>query len=112
MLKIELAVAAILLLLFIAFSLKRNHLAVKYSVMWLALPMLFVLMVIFSEPLSNLANWLGFELPSNFVFMIVLGLCILLCFGLTLIVSKQRKEIIKLIQELSIIKKEIDEKNK
>lgn len=112
MLKTELIVAAILLLIFIAFSLKKNHLAVKYSMMWLTLPVVFVLMVIFSEPLYGLANFLGFELLSNFVFVVILGLCLLLSFGLTLIVSKQRKEITRLVQEISIIKKELNDKNK
>lgn len=69
-------------------------------------------MVIFSEPLYALADLLGFELLSNFVFVIILGLCLLLCFGLTLIVSKQRKEITRIVQEISILKKELNEKNK
>ena len=80
--------------------------------MWMLLPIVFILVVIFLDPLTQLAKWLGFEVLSNFIFAIIIGLLIMFCFALTIIISKQQKQIIKLIQDLSILKKENSDKKK
>ena len=111
-LKIGMLITALFLFVFIFWMLKRNSLSVKYSVMWLMLPVVFILMVIFSEPLNILANTLGFQLLSNFVFFIILGCLLVLCFLLTIIVSGLKNKINKLVQEVSILKKEMNDKKK
>lgn len=111
-LQIELLVAAVISLFVILFFLKKNRINVKYTVMWLLLPIIFILMLIFPNGIDGLSKFLGFELASNFVFFITLAVVILFCFGLTIIVSKQKKQITKLIQEIAILRREFDEKQK
>lgn len=111
-LQIGMLIAAILLFIFIAIMLKKNSMVVKYSIMWLALPVIFILMVIFLNPLNDFAHWLGFEVLSNFVFFVILGCLLVLCFLLTIILSKQKRQIIRLIQEVSLLKKEQNDKKK
>jgi hypothetical protein len=79
--------------------------SIKSSITWLILPIIFVIIAIFPEPLTKFAHWLGFETLANFIFLITIALLIVLCFFLTLAVSKQQQKITKLIQELSILKK-------
>ena len=103
--QIEMAIAAFFLFIIIMLCLKRNSMSIKNSITWLILPIIFVIIAIFPEPLTEFAHWLGFETLANFIFLITIALLIVLCFFLTLAVSKQQQRITKLIQELSILKK-------
>ncbi len=103
--QIEMIIAAIILFIIIIICLKHNSMSIKNSIAWLLLPIIFVLTAIFPEPLTEFAHWLGFETLANFIFLATIALLIVLCFFLTLTVSKQQQKITKLIQELSIIKK-------
>lgn len=110
-LQIEISIAAVILLLLIIVSLAKNRLSVRHSIAWLLLPIIFILIAIFPQPLESLANWLGFETLSNFIFLIVIALLILICFFLTLSNSRQQEQITKLNQELSILKAKKQLKN-
>ena len=103
--QIEMSIAALLLFIIIIISLARNSMSVKNSIAWLLLPIVFLLVAIFPEPLSAFANFLGFETLANFIFLATIALLILICFFLTISLSRQQKEITKLIQEMSILKK-------
>ena len=103
--QIEMTIAAIALFIIIIISLKHNSMSIKNSIAWLLLPIIFALIAIFPDPLTAVAHWLGFETLSNFIFLVAIALLIVLCFSLTLTVSKQQQQITKLIQELSILKK-------
>ena len=103
--QIEMTIAAIILLIIIVVCLRRNSMSVKNSIAWLLLPIVFALIAIFPAPLTELAHWLGFETLANFIFLVAIALLIVLCFSLTLTVSKQQQTITKLIQELSLLKK-------
>lgn len=103
--QIEMSIAALLLFVIIIISLARNSMSVKNSIAWLLLPIVFLLVAIFPEPLSAFANFLGFETLANFIFLATIALLILICFFLTISLSRQQKEITKLIQEMSILKK-------
>lgn len=103
-LQIEMTIAAFILLLIIIISLKRNSMSIKNSVIWLLLPVIFIIIAIFPNPFFDFANWLGFETLANFIFVVIIALLIILCFSLTLTISHQQTQITKLIQELSILK--------
>ena len=103
-LQIEMSIAALILLTIITVCLKKNSMSVKNSVAWLLLPIVFLIITIFPEPFENLASALGFETFSNFIFVVIISLLIILCFSLTITISHQQSQIIKLVQELSILK--------
>ena len=102
--QIEMSISAILLFIIIIVLLKKNTISIKSSIAWLLLPVVFLLIAIFPEPLTVFSNWLGFETLSNFIFLIAIALLIILCFFLTIIISNQQIQITKLIQEVSILK--------
>lgn len=112
--QIEISLAALILLIFIILSLRKNSMSIKSSLAWLLLPIVFILIAIFPEPLTILSQWLGFETLSNFIFIIIIAMLIIICFSLTASISKQQNQIIKLIQEIAILKyeKEKNEKHK
>ena len=109
-LQIEMIVAAVALLIFMLALLRRNYVSVKSAIVWLLLPVVFVLIAIFVDPFTALAKWLGFDMLSNFIFVVIIGLLILLCFFFTIVISKQQKQITELIQELSLLKQKVGKK--
>ena len=100
--QIEMSMAALLLFIIIFISLVKNSMSIRNSIAWLLLPIVFLFIAIFPEPLGSLANWL-----ANFIFLIAIALLIILCFFLTITISRQQIQITKLIQEISIIKYEL-----
>lgn len=102
--QIEVSIAALVLLFLILFSLRRNSMSIKGSITWLLLPLLFIVVAIFPDPLEQFAHILGFETLSNFIFVIIIALLLIICFFLTATISRQGNQITKLIQELSILK--------
>lgn len=102
--QIEMSIATIILLIIIIVSLKKNTISIKNSIAWLLLPIVFLLIALFPEPLTVFSSWLGFETLSNFIFLVVIALLIIICFFHTVTISKQQTQITKLIQELSILK--------
>lgn len=102
--QIEVSIAALILLFLIFFGLRRNSMSIKSSIAWLILPLAFIVIAIFPEPLEQLAHSLGFETLSNFIFVIIIALLLIICFYLTATISHQGNQITKLIQEISILK--------
>lgn len=100
----EVSIAALILLILIFFNLRRNSMSIKNSIAWLLLPLVFIIIAIFPEPLEQLAHSLGFETLSNFIFIIIIALLLVICFFTTLSNSRQQEQITKLIQEISILK--------
>lgn len=109
-LQIEMTIAAIVLLILITIFLKKNSMSIKSSVAWLLLPIVFLIIAIFPDPLAQLSSRLGFETFSNFLFLIIIGALIVICFFLTISISKQQTKITKLIQELSVLKEKVNGK--
>lgn len=103
-LQIEMAVAAAILFIIIIISIIKSRLSVRNSIAWLLLPIVFIIIAIFPDPLQSFAHWLGFEQLSNFIFLVIIALLILICFFLTISNSKQQEQITKLNQEIAILK--------
>ncbi len=108
-LQIEMAIAALILLIIIVACLKRNSISIKNSVAWFILPVAFLFIAIFPAPIIALSDLFGFETLSNIIFVIIIALLILVCFSLTISLSRQQVKITKLIQELSILKEKTND---
>ena len=105
-LKMEMIIIAIIVLAAIMKYLKSKSMTIKYSILWLLLPIIFLIMALFSDQMIKLANFFGFELLSNMIFFITVGILFIINFSLTVIVSNLQKKITLLTQEISMLKKE------
>ena len=105
-LKIKMILIAVVALFCIFYTLKKNKLSVRYSVLWSLLPVSCLLMAIFSEPMLKVAHLLGFKLLSNMIFFIIIGVLLIITFVLTIIVNNLNKKVTKLTQEVAILEKE------
>ena len=86
--------------------LAKNRIPLKYALIWLIASLVMILAAIFPALIDLLRSLLGFQLVSNVILAVFLGLTIVICICLTVIVSDQYKKIHMLIQELSLLKGE------
>lgn len=107
-LKIFLVISIFIFILHVFNNVKKNKLSVRNCIVWLVMSIAVIICVFQVENLKYLANLLGIETVSNFIFFLGFIFLIFVVFDLTRIVSTQNKKIITLTQELGILKKEIE----
>ena len=111
-LKICLLIVEILFFIGIVHNIRNKCLLLKYSLLWLAGICFMIIVTIFPGILACIASIVGIELVSNLVFLLGWLILLILTFDLTIIVSDLKRKEILLIQEIGILKKEIeDERN-
>lgn len=110
-LRILLILFSIFLTFIIIKLIKKELLPIKYSLFWIAAVILIFLVGLVPNFINIFTSLIGFETTSNLTIGIILVIVLFITLLLTLIVSKQKKMINLLIQEISILKKEIDKKN-
>lgn len=57
---------------------------------------------LFPEPIFQLSYFIGFESPSNFIFIIALFFLLAICLSLSIIVSRQALRIKNLVQNQAL----------
>ena len=85
---------------------------VKYALVWIFSAVVMILCACFPQIIGFITRLLGFELISNVILSIFLGLLICITISLTVIVSGQAKKIDLLVQEVSLLKQKVEKKEK
>ncbi len=104
MLRVTLIALVIIFNGIVLLVLKRKKIETKYALLWITSSLLLLLSALFPNILDKLSYILGFEVASNMIFLFGFFILLYINFILTLIVSKQRKNIMTLIQEVSVLK--------
>lgn len=107
-LRIAVVIACIVFLIAVSRQVARGKLLLKYSLLWMTLAVVSILAALFPQPVFAMANFLGFEAPSNFIFLAGLFFLLAICLSLSIIVSKQALRIKTLVQEHALIAKRLD----
>ena len=106
----SLVIASILfsafIILFILILLKRQKITIKYSLIWILLFVVLFIATIIPNFLVWITHTLGFVTASNMVFSLIISVLIIISIALTVIVSTQDRKIRLLIQEVSMLKKD------
>ena len=112
-LRLILAIAIVLFILVMINFIKKDNISIKYSLVGLASGLLSIIVILIPNLLEFLCQLLGFELVSNMIFMIAIGVLFAISFSFTIIVSRQTQRIRLLIQEISMLKSRVEvlEKN-
>ena len=95
--------------IFVLVLLRRNRINIKYAIIWLLLFSLSLLLILIPGLLENVTKFFGFQVGSNMIFSILIGLLVTINIILTMIVSSQDKKIRLLIQEVSLLKEQRNE---
>ncbi len=97
--------SALLFLGHVLKTLKHKKIDIKLSLLWFLTSILLMIASIFVKEVIVLSGILGFEEAVNMVFFFGLLVLLFISFCLCIVVSKQQKTIIILIQEISLLKK-------
>lgn len=102
-----------LVIFFVVIDLVRRHrLTFKYAIGWLLISVTAIFLAIFDHLLFALAHFLGFELPSNFIFFAVLSMFVFLSLLLTVFLCQQNERNDVMAQKIAILEFELKELKK
>ena len=109
MVRLSVAIASLLFGAFVVVLVNKGRLQLKYSLLWLLLCAVMVIVAIWPQPIYALSSLLGFVSPSNFIILLGLLLILAILLSLTVIVSWQSVYIRNLVQEIALLKKDMGE---
>ena len=104
-LKIALIAITVIYILLILRSIRRKKMNVSFSIFWIITGIVLIIFAIVPNLVETISKALGFEAPSNMLFVVT----IFMAFNLTTIVSQENKKNILLVQEVSLLKKKVEE---
>lgn len=93
-----------IIMILILSNIKNKRIDIKYSVVWIVLFGLLFIFLIIPGFLERITKLLGFQISSNMIFSILIGILVIINIAFTIIISAQNKKIRNIIQELSILK--------
>lgn len=99
----------IVLMIIILILLKKDKITIKYAIVWLFPSVILLIFTLIPGFLTWTTKTLGFQTASNMVFALLIALLLMISIVLTVIVSNQKNQIRKLIQEVSILEKDDEE---
>lgn len=98
---------SVLFLYYVFRNVNKNMVMVENALMWIFVAIIMVVFSLIDWIPKKLGNFLGFHLTSNFLLFIGVIFLLVVVFVQTIQISKQRGQLISLIQEISILKEEI-----
>ena len=90
-------------------QIKKKNLELQYTISWLFLLFVILLVSIFPGILSWMSSVMGIELPINMVFFLGFVFTLLILYRLTEAASKMSREITSLTQKVALLDKELKE---
>jgi len=104
------SLAVSVLLLFVVFELvRRRKLTEEYSFLWILCALALVLLSIRRQILDATARWLGVYYPPAVLLMVLILMVFVASLCFSVIVSRQRQQIERLIEETAILAAEVRE---
>lgn len=94
--------ACIVTVVFVFAKIKKSQFKIGDTLYWFLFCIFLLAMAIFPQPLFWLSNIIGFESPSNFIFVVVIFLLLIKIFLLDARVAKLEEKITKLAQKYAI----------
>jgi hypothetical protein len=98
------------ILLVILYFVRNRVLKEQYALLWLGFGVIMILLSVNSTWLNVLARLFGVYYAPSLLFLFGIIFCLLLILHLTIIISKLSDRVVRLVQEVSLLKKEIQNK--
>lgn len=109
-LSIVMLVASIFFLYLVIRNINKNNILFEQAFMWIVISLVMIVISVFDSIPGYFAKLLGFELTSNFLLSLTIFFMLVIGFLQTMILSKQKERIKHLVQELSILKSQVETK--
>lgn len=104
-----LTAASVLALVTVVVLVRRNHLELRYSLLWLLACCAGVGAAVYPESSRIAAHAMGVRFPFNAVFLLVMAFQLAVTFMLTLAASRSRRDRARLAYELARLRLELEE---
>lgn len=111
-LQIIAVLACLVFMALVCIQVSKGRLLLRYSLLWLTLALVTMLLSIFPEPVFLVAGLFGFALPSNFLFFVALFFLLAICLSLSVVVSKQAVRMKNLVQNQALLEKRLEDMGK
>ena len=108
-LKIIAVLACLAFMVMVCIQVSKGRLLLRYSLLWLTLALVTMLVSLFPEPVFAIASLFGFALPSNFVFFVALFFLLAICLSLSVVVSRQAVRMKNIIQSQALLEKRLED---
>lgn len=105
------AIFSIIIIIFLLYLIRKENVNIKYSLVWLVLFILLLICLLVPGLLEYITSVLGFQTSSNMVLSLLIAVLVIINIVNTVINSHQDKKIRLLIQEISLLKKDVGYKN-
>ena len=102
-------IVGILFLVMMIELIRKNRVALKYALLWLLSGVLMLLFAIFPQLLDGMARMIGIYSPVNALFAVLLSCGLVLMISFSVIMSGNKKAIVRLTQEISLMENRIRE---
>jgi len=102
LLRIEMILIAIVVISVVIYSVNRKKMLIQYSLIWVFLSLILLLIAFFPGLVFFLCSVLDIETPSNLIYLGGIVILLLISFSQTIIISKQSERIKSLIQTVSL----------
>lgn len=105
------SIGASLIIFFVVVNLvRRRKLKTEYSLIWLTVSVTFIVFSFWRNGIDWLASLFGIAYAPSVLFIILLIGIILLLIEFSIIISQQAERIKVLVQELALLKQDLEEK--
>ena len=108
-LRIALIAITLIYILLVLRSIRRKKMNVSFSIFWIIAGFILIIFAIVPNMVEAISKMLGFEAPSNMLFVLTIFIAFYLIFNLTTIISQENKKNVLLVQEVSLLKKKVKE---
>lgn len=112
--RIQIIAIIVLILAFILLirQVKKKKLDLKYSLAWMLLDIVLIILAAFPGLILSISRWLGIETPSNMVFFCGFIFSLIIIYVLTAAISKMSDNIRCLTQKIALLEKKLQEDEK
>lgn len=108
-LKIVLILILMIYILCILKAVKRKNMRIGYLIFWAVTGVILITALCIPNLVENISKALGFEMPINMIFSMAIFVILYLIFNLTTLISREQNKNVLLIQEISMLKRRVDE---
>ena len=106
--RIILFVASVCFLIIVLRFIRRQHLSVIHSLLWLVLGIAGIAAALIPSWVFALSGLLGFELPVNLIFFVCIFFLIVAVLSISMVASSQADMIRSLVQDVSLLTQRVE----
>ena len=106
--RIILFIASVCFLIVVLRFIRRQHLSVSHSLLWLVLGVAGIAAALIPSWVFALSGLLGFELPVNLIFFVCIFFLIVAVLSISMVASSQADMIRGLVQDVSLLTQRVE----